>query len=127
MNKKQQLLNILAEQLLLHKELPEIRLLCSQLSVTIDEYAALLRECTADEMKSVFSVLTPIVLMNIFHQTSENIAAQKLWVELFLKSGGVSNSTEQNSIIVQFVDESMKETYSQPSAFDEVLKLHQAP
>jgi hypothetical protein len=77
-------------------------------------------------MKSVFSVLTPIVIMNIFHQTTDSIPAQKLWSELFLKSTGVSNSTEQNSVVVQFVDEPMKEAKNSPSALEEVLKLQQS-
>lgn len=126
MNKKQQLLTELAEQLLLHNELPDIRTVCSKLSITVDEYAGLLQECSFEELKSVFSVLTPIVLMNIFHQTADSIPAQKLWSELFLKSTGISNSTEQNSIVVQFVDEPVKEANKSPSALEEVLKMQQS-
>lgn len=126
MNKKQQLLYFLAEQLLLHNELPDIRTMCSKLSITTDEYTELLIQCSVEEMKSVFSVLTPIVIMNIFHQTTDSIPAQKLWSELFLKSNGVSTSTEQNSVVVQFVDEPVKEAKNSPSALEEVLKLQQS-
>ncbi len=125
MNKKQQLLYFLAEQLLLHNELPDIRLMCSQLSITTDEYTELLIQCSVEEMKSVFTVLTPIVLMNTFHQTTDSIAAQKLWSELFLKSTSLATSTEQNSVIVQFVDEPIKDENNTSSAFEEVLKLQQ--
>lgn len=113
MNKKQQLLGVLAEQLILHKELPDIRVVCSKLSITIDEYAELLTLCTSEELRSVFSVLTPVVIMNIFHQTTENIPAQKLWSELFLKSSNASNSNDQHAITVQFIDEPVRESNSQ--------------
>lgn len=127
MNKKQQLLNLLAEQLLLHNEFPEVRVICSKLSITIDEYVEILLQCSSEELKSVFTILTPRVVMNIFQQTSESIPAQKLWSELFLKSTGASNMTEQNSITVQFLDEPKKVQNSSPSALKEVLKLQQSP
>lgn len=127
MNKKQQLLSFLAEQLLLHNELPDIRTLCSNLSITIDDYAGLVMQCSADELKSVFSVLTPMVIMNIFQQTTEHIPAQKLWSELFLKSTVASSSTEPNSITVQFVDEPKTVENSSLSALEEVLRLQQSP
>lgn len=126
MTKKQQFLALFAEQLLLHKDLPDIRTMCSALSVTIDEYAGLVMQCSTEEMNSVFSVLTPIVLMNIFHQTSDTISAQKLWSELFLKSTAMTHSAEENSVVVHFVDDNPKEV-TPPSALEEVLKLHTTP
>jgi hypothetical protein len=119
--KKEQMLRVLSEHLLLHTELPSVSEVCFRLSITTDEYARLLSLCSKEELSIVFSVLTPLVMMNVFQKTSETVAAQKLWCELFLEQKGVQSSSTTLPITVQFVDEKKEEHFQTAmESFEEI-------
>lgn len=110
-HKKEQMLRLHSEHLLLHTELPSVSEVCFRLSITTDEYARLLSLCSKEELSKIFSVLTPLVMMNLFQKTIDTVSAQKLWCELFMEQKGVHSSSSTLPITVQFVDEKKEEHF----------------